>query len=155
MGYYNWIIIIIVDFYSIVLSLIYCHRLDVKAQMIDKDYPKTTDLVFGGVPIDSHDVFLYKGKWDYVQSHFKNLIYWSSKLNLFFLFFNILQDSFTSAGKVSTGEWMPESKLTVSVMWGTTSWNAKTVARHSEDVQHPNLMMTEPFFNMGNHFSSV
>lgn len=61
MGNYNLIIIIAV-FLSIVLSLIFCHRLDVKAQMIDKGYPRSTDLVFGGVPIDSHDVFLYKGK---------------------------------------------------------------------------------------------
>jgi len=53
---------IIVVFHRIVLSLIYCHRLDVKAQMIDSGYPRSTDSVFGGVPIDSHDVFLHKGK---------------------------------------------------------------------------------------------
>lgn len=68
MGNYNlMIIMIIVVFHSIVLSLISCHRLDVKAQMIDTGYPRLTDSAFGGVPIDSHDVFLYKGKGDYVQ----------------------------------------------------------------------------------------
>lgn len=60
MGNYNLIIIVV--FHSIVLSLIYCHRLDEKAQMIDSGYPRLTDSVFGGVPPDSHDVFLYKGK---------------------------------------------------------------------------------------------
>ena len=40
----------------------YLLRLDVKAQIIDKGYPRYTDLVFGGVPTDAHDVFLYKGK---------------------------------------------------------------------------------------------
>lgn len=38
------------------------HRLDVKAQNIDRGYPKRTDVVFGGVPNDAHDVFQYKGK---------------------------------------------------------------------------------------------
>lgn len=38
------------------------HRLDVKAQKIDKGYPRYTDSVFGGVPNDAHDVFQYKGK---------------------------------------------------------------------------------------------
>lgn len=37
-------------------------RLDVKAQMIDAGYPRVTELTFGGVPTDSHDVFLYKGR---------------------------------------------------------------------------------------------
>lgn len=32
-----------------------------KAQKIDKGYPRRTDAVFGGVPNDAHDVFLYKG----------------------------------------------------------------------------------------------
>lgn len=65
MGNYNlMIILIIVVFHSIVFSLISCHRLDVKAQLIDTGYPRFTDTVFGGVPIDSHDVFLYKGKGD-------------------------------------------------------------------------------------------
>lgn len=36
-------------------------RLDVKAQKIDKGYPRRTDAVFGGIPNDAHDVFLYKG----------------------------------------------------------------------------------------------
>lgn len=38
------------------------HRLDIKAQKIDKGYPRYTDAVFGGVPNDAHDVFQYKGK---------------------------------------------------------------------------------------------
>lgn len=38
------------------------NRLDVKAQKIDSGYPRYTDVVFGGVPNDSHDVFQYKGK---------------------------------------------------------------------------------------------
>lgn len=38
------------------------HRLDVKAQKIDRGYPRFTDAVFGGVPYDAHDVFQYKGK---------------------------------------------------------------------------------------------
>lgn len=41
------------------------HRLDVKAQQIDKGFPKYTDMVFGGVPSDAHDVFQYKGKYFY------------------------------------------------------------------------------------------
>ncbi|CAM4716726.1 unnamed protein product [Leuciscus chuanchicus] len=47
-------------------------RLDVKAQMIDKNYPRITDSVFGGVPIDSHDVFLYKGFFYFCRESF----YW-------------------------------------------------------------------------------
>lgn len=38
------------------------NRLDVKAQTIDKGYPKFTDVVFGGIPNDAHDVFQYQGK---------------------------------------------------------------------------------------------
>lgn len=38
------------------------NRLDVKAQTIDKGYPKFTDVVFGGIPSDAHDVFQYQGK---------------------------------------------------------------------------------------------
>lgn len=37
------------------------HRLDVKAQKIDAGYPRFTDVTFGGVPNDAHDVFQYKG----------------------------------------------------------------------------------------------
>lgn len=37
-------------------------RLDIKNQKIDKGYPRYTDVVFGGVPNDSHDVFQYKGE---------------------------------------------------------------------------------------------
>ncbi|XP_016397600.1 matrix metalloproteinase-9-like [Sinocyclocheilus rhinocerous] len=47
-------------------------RLDVKAQMIDRGYPRFTDSVFGGVPIDSHDVFLYKGFFYFCRENF----YW-------------------------------------------------------------------------------
>lgn len=38
------------------------HRLDLKTQRIDKGYPKFTDVVFGGVPNDAHDVFQHKGE---------------------------------------------------------------------------------------------
>uniref|UniRef100_A0A673IKN4 Matrix metalloproteinase-9 n=1 Tax=Sinocyclocheilus rhinocerous TaxID=307959 RepID=A0A673IKN4_9TELE len=47
-------------------------RLDSKAQMIDGGYPRFTDSVFGGVPIDSHDVFLYKGFFYFCRENF----YW-------------------------------------------------------------------------------
>ncbi|KAI7797823.1 matrix metalloproteinase-9 [Triplophysa rosa] len=47
-------------------------RLDVKAQMIDAGYPRVTELAFGGVPIDSHDVFLYKGFFYFCRQSF----YW-------------------------------------------------------------------------------
>ncbi|XP_077079492.1 matrix metalloproteinase-9 [Siphateles boraxobius] len=47
-------------------------RLDVKAQMIDSGYPRSTDVAFGGVPIDSHDVFLYKGFFYFCRESF----YW-------------------------------------------------------------------------------
>lgn len=47
-------------------------RLDEKAQMIDSGYPRLTDSVFGGVPPDSHDVFLYKGFFYFCRESF----YW-------------------------------------------------------------------------------
>lgn len=47
-------------------------RLDVKAQKIDKGYPRHTDLIFGGVPNDAHDVFLYKGHFYFCRQSF----YW-------------------------------------------------------------------------------
>lgn len=47
-------------------------RLDVKAQKIDKGYPRRTDSVFGGVPSDAHDVFLYKGHFYFCRQSF----YW-------------------------------------------------------------------------------
>uniref|UniRef100_A0A8C9XRG7 Matrix metalloproteinase-9 n=1 Tax=Sander lucioperca TaxID=283035 RepID=A0A8C9XRG7_SANLU len=47
-------------------------RLDVKAQKIDKGYPKYTDVVFGGVPSDAHDVFQYKGHMYFCRDRF----YW-------------------------------------------------------------------------------
>lgn len=43
-------------------GMISIYRLDIKAQKIDKGYPRYTDTVFGGVPNDAHDVFQYKGK---------------------------------------------------------------------------------------------
>lgn len=39
------------------------HRLDVKVQRVDKGYPRATDDVFTGVPLDAHNVFLYQGEW--------------------------------------------------------------------------------------------
>lgn len=47
-------------------------RLDVKAQKIDKGYPRYTDTVFGGVPTDAHDVFQYKGHIYFCRDRF----YW-------------------------------------------------------------------------------
>ncbi|XP_055078905.1 matrix metalloproteinase-9 [Periophthalmus magnuspinnatus] len=47
-------------------------RLDVKAQKIDKGYPRYIDSVFGGVPNDAHDVFLYKGHFYFCRESF----YW-------------------------------------------------------------------------------
>lgn len=47
-------------------------RLDVKAQKIDKGYPRYTDAVFGGVPNDAHDVFQYKGHIYFCRDRF----YW-------------------------------------------------------------------------------
>ncbi|KAM9341969.1 matrix metalloproteinase-9 [Pholidichthys leucotaenia] len=47
-------------------------RLDVKAQKVDKGYPKFTDVVFGGVPNDAHDVFQYKGHIYFCRDSF----YW-------------------------------------------------------------------------------
>uniref|UniRef100_A0A3Q0R7D5 Matrix metalloproteinase-9 n=1 Tax=Amphilophus citrinellus TaxID=61819 RepID=A0A3Q0R7D5_AMPCI len=47
-------------------------RLDVKAQTIDKGYPKFTDVVFGGVPNDAHDVFQYQGNIYFCRESF----YW-------------------------------------------------------------------------------
>lgn len=47
-------------------------RLDVKAQKIDRGYPRYTDAVFGGVPNDAHDVFQYKGHMYFCRDRF----YW-------------------------------------------------------------------------------
>lgn len=38
-------------------------RLDVKVQRVDKGYPRATDDVFTGVPLDARNVFLYQGEW--------------------------------------------------------------------------------------------
>lgn len=37
-------------------------RLDVKIQRVDKGYPRATDDVFTGVPLDARNVFLYQGE---------------------------------------------------------------------------------------------
>ncbi|KAF3696812.1 Matrix metalloproteinase-9 [Channa argus] len=47
-------------------------RLNVKDQNIDQGYPRFTDVMFGGVPNDSHDVFLYKGHIYFCRDRF----YW-------------------------------------------------------------------------------
>lgn len=35
-----------------------------KVQRVDKGYPRATDDVFTGVPLDARNVFLYQGEWD-------------------------------------------------------------------------------------------
>lgn len=52
------------SFYWILWSnILHFHsRLDINNQKIDKGYPRYTDVVFGGVPNDSHDVFQFKGR---------------------------------------------------------------------------------------------
>ncbi|KAM9855850.1 matrix metalloproteinase-9 [Aulostomus maculatus] len=47
-------------------------RLDVKAQKIDRGYPRYVDSVFGGIPNDAHDVFSYKGHYYFCRDRF----YW-------------------------------------------------------------------------------
>ncbi|XP_051950738.1 matrix metalloproteinase-9-like [Xyrauchen texanus] len=47
-------------------------RLDVKTQLIDREYPKLTESAFGGVPTDSHNVFLHKGFFYFCRDGF----YW-------------------------------------------------------------------------------
>ncbi|XP_066499355.1 uncharacterized protein [Hoplias malabaricus] len=47
-------------------------RLDLKTLQIDKGYPRFIDQTFGGVPVDSHDVFLYKGNFYFCRERF----YW-------------------------------------------------------------------------------
>uniref|UniRef100_A0A4W5QEJ0 Matrix metalloproteinase-9 n=1 Tax=Hucho hucho TaxID=62062 RepID=A0A4W5QEJ0_9TELE len=47
-------------------------RLDLKSQNIDKGYPRFTDIVFGGVPNDAHDVFQFKGHVYFCRDRF----YW-------------------------------------------------------------------------------
>ncbi|NXX14825.1 MMP9 protein, partial [Podargus strigoides] len=47
-------------------------RLDVKVQKVDKGYPRATDDVFTGVPLDAHNVFLYQGKYHFCRGSF----YW-------------------------------------------------------------------------------
>lgn len=53
----------IIDISNLCFDFVYYYRLDVKAQKIDRGYPRYTDAVFGGVPNDAHEVFQYKGKY--------------------------------------------------------------------------------------------
>eukprot|EP00079_Xenopus_tropicalis_P008939 XP_002932554.1 PREDICTED: matrix metalloproteinase-9 [Xenopus tropicalis] len=45
-------------------------RLNVKTLTVDKGYPRLTDVDYAGVPSDSHDVFLYQGKYYFCQDRF-------------------------------------------------------------------------------------
>ncbi|XP_053578028.1 matrix metalloproteinase-9 [Bombina bombina] len=56
-------------------------RLDVKAQTVDKGYPRSTDEDFAGVPSDSHDVFLYKGKYYFCQDRFFWRMTWRKQVD--------------------------------------------------------------------------
>uniref|UniRef100_A0A8C6IVR5 Matrix metalloproteinase-9 n=1 Tax=Melopsittacus undulatus TaxID=13146 RepID=A0A8C6IVR5_MELUD len=47
-------------------------RLDVKVQRVDKGYPRATDDVFTGVPLDARNVFLYQDKYYFCHGSF----YW-------------------------------------------------------------------------------
>ncbi|XP_021272677.1 matrix metalloproteinase-9 [Numida meleagris] len=47
-------------------------RLDVKVQAVDKGYPRATDDVFTGVPLDARNVFLYQDKYHFCRDSF----YW-------------------------------------------------------------------------------
>ncbi|NXW43406.1 MMP9 protein, partial [Nyctiprogne leucopyga] len=47
-------------------------RLDVKVQRVDKGYPRATDDVFTGVPLDARNVFLYQDKYHFCRGSF----YW-------------------------------------------------------------------------------
>uniref|UniRef100_A0A8C5R691 Matrix metalloproteinase-9 n=1 Tax=Leptobrachium leishanense TaxID=445787 RepID=A0A8C5R691_9ANUR len=56
-------------------------RMDVKAQTVDKDYPKNTDEEFAGVPTDFHDVFLYEGKYHFCQDRFFWRMTWRKQVD--------------------------------------------------------------------------
>ncbi|XP_061486156.1 matrix metalloproteinase-9 [Rhineura floridana] len=45
-------------------------RLDVKAERVDQGYPRYIDSVFAGVPLDSQNIFLYKGKYHFCKDPF-------------------------------------------------------------------------------------
>ncbi|KAM6112787.1 matrix metalloproteinase-9 [Pterocles gutturalis] len=47
-------------------------RLDVKVQRVDKGYPRATDNVFTGVPLDARNVFIYQDKYHFCRGSF----YW-------------------------------------------------------------------------------
>lgn len=45
-------------------------RLDVKAEQVERGYPRHTESVFAGVPLDSQNIFLYKGKYHFCRDPF-------------------------------------------------------------------------------------
>ncbi|KAF7235808.1 Matrix metalloproteinase-9 [Varanus komodoensis] len=45
-------------------------RLDVKAERVDRGYPRHTDSLFAGVPLDAQNIFLYKGKYYFCRDPF-------------------------------------------------------------------------------------
>ncbi|XP_063003578.1 matrix metalloproteinase-9 [Elgaria multicarinata webbii] len=45
-------------------------RLDVKTERVDRNYPRDTDSVFPGVPLDSQNIFEYKGKYHFCRDPF-------------------------------------------------------------------------------------
>ncbi|KAG2461526.1 MMP9 protein, partial [Polypterus senegalus] len=47
-------------------------RMDTKTQLTDKGYPRDIDDMFGGVPLDAHDIFLYNGSYYFCQQSY----YW-------------------------------------------------------------------------------
>ncbi|XP_063315236.1 matrix metalloproteinase-9 [Pelobates fuscus] len=56
-------------------------RLDVKAQTVDKGYPRNTEDDFAGVPSDSHDIFLYGGKYHFCQDRFFWRMTWRKQVD--------------------------------------------------------------------------
>ncbi|XP_053103667.1 matrix metalloproteinase-9 [Hemicordylus capensis] len=45
-------------------------RVDVKAERVDPGYPRPLDSVFPGVPLDSQNIFLHKGKYHFCRDPF-------------------------------------------------------------------------------------
>uniref|UniRef100_A0A8D0H4E8 Matrix metalloproteinase-9 n=2 Tax=Sphenodon punctatus TaxID=8508 RepID=A0A8D0H4E8_SPHPU len=45
-------------------------RMDMKAQRVDRGYPRRIDDTFPGVPLNAHDVFLYQGKYHFCQDSY-------------------------------------------------------------------------------------
>ncbi|KAM4692050.1 matrix metalloproteinase-9 [Rhinophrynus dorsalis] len=56
-------------------------RLDVKTLTVDKGYPRLTDKDFAGVPSDSHDVFIYQGKYYFCQDRFFWRMTWRKQVD--------------------------------------------------------------------------